>query len=166
MKTIISIIISFLISIGQAYFPEGYTPYVIANVERHENYVTVYGVDSQGQYRCILDDVTEDWEEPWMVTVGQVVLVEFDDGMVTDVINPDQYIRYTITEAVENQVPGFEPYYTIYATNPSGQVECILDDCTADWLDMIGKPVLVRYGDQGYVTDIRCIVPPSGQEGE
>ena len=172
MKTIISIILEILLSIGQAYYPKGYIPYVITRVDRHENYVTVYGMDSHGEYGCILDDVTPDWEEPWMVSIGQVVLVAMDDGYVTDAFNPDQYTRYVISSVVENQVPGYEPYYTIYAESPSGQVECILDDETKEWLTMIGQPVLIRLDDQGNMTDIRCRVLPSyneqsiGQEGE
>lgn len=157
---ITSIIIGILLALAQTTCPAGFTPYVITQVDSHEKYVTVYGIDSHGEYGCVLDDVTEDWQEPWMITIGQVVYVERTDGIITDVINPDEYIRYTVTEAVENQVPGYEPYYTIYAKSPSGQVECILDDEPEEWTAMIGKPVLVRYGDQGYVTDIRCIVQP------
>lgn len=164
MKTITSIILEILLLIGQAYYPKGYIPYVITRVEEHEIFTTVYGVDSHGEYGCILDDLTDDWKEDWMVTIGQVVLVEMDDGYVTDIFNPDQYTRYVISSVIENQIPGFEPYYTIYAKSPSGQIECILDDGTEEWLSMIGQPVLVKFGDQGYVTDIRCIVPSIGQE--
>ena len=56
--------------------------------------------------------------------------------------------------------------YDFSATSPSGQVECILDDETKEWLTMIGQPVLIRLDDRGNMTDIRCRVSSIGQEGE
>lgn len=151
---ITSIIISIILGIGQASCPEGFEPYVITHVDANEKYDTVYGINAFGEYRCILDDVTPDWEEEWMVTIGQLVYVNLTDGYVSEVINLEQYTPYTVTEVVENQIPGFNPYYTVYAQSPTGEVECILDDETAEWLDRIGHTVYVKIED-GYTVDIR-----------
>ena len=64
---------------------------IITCVEQHETdgyvWYTVYGINSDGQYVVLADDVCEEWytEEEWIITVGTIVNTESNGQYYTDI---------------------------------------------------------------------------------
>lgn len=79
-----------------------------------------------------------------------IISIIFGIGQATC---PAGYTPYIVVEVEENQVPGYEPYYTVYGVNESGQIECILDDMTEEWTEKVGTLAYIYTAD-GYTTDI------------